>query len=391
MKITTLTKGAVILFTVIFLAGCNESELVVVSSEKEAVQPDSINNVNIVTLDPKKGKRIKVGKPKYIETTDKLNVLSHIEVNENLVSTVGANVTGRIVQLLASVGDVVKKGAILAYISSQELTQAQLAYLRAFSQAKLAEHSAERAKQLFSADVIAHAELERRESALHIDQAELSAAESHLHMLNMGKSAIQGLARHGKIIPTVPVTAPQHGIIIESNLAVGKVVQPSDQLFLIADLSTVWVTGDVAEKNAHQVLKGQQVEVYVPALDNARFNGHIVFIADMLDQKKHSVTVRTQVSNKDLKLKPAMLASMHITNTPQIHLVVPNSAVVRENNRDHVFVAQENNRFLLTPVELGNAVSNGMRPVLSGLDIHQSLIVDGAFHANNQRKRAGLN
>jgi len=371
------------------MTGCN-NDASVVALEKEADQNKPNLNANMVVLNPGKTRRIKVGKARYIETTEKLKVLSHIEVNENRISSVGANVTGRISELHASVGDSVKKGAPLAHISSAEFTQAQLSYLRAFSQAKLAEHAAERAKQLFVADVISRAELERRQSKLKINRAELSAAADHLRMFNMSKAAMRGLAKDGQIMPSVAIIASQDGVILKSNLAVGQVVQSTEQLFLVADLSTVWVVGDVPEQNESKVIKGQQVEVYVPALNNASYNGHIVFVSDTLDPKKHTVMVRTQVGNSDLKLKPAMLASMHITDTPKIHMVIPTSAVIRENNIDYVFVAQDENHFELSPVRLGNT-ANDLRPVLDGLSVHQAIIIEGAFHANNQRKRIGLN
>ncbi len=389
MNIISLNKIIIVWLIFTVMAGCG-GDAPIVALEKDADQNKPNINANMVVLNPGNTRHIKVGKARYIETTEKFKVLSHVEVNENHISSVGANVTGRITALNASVGDTVKKGTPLAHISSTEFTQAQLSYLREFSETKLAEHAAERAKQLFSADVISHAELERRQSTYKISRAELSAAADHLRMFNMDKSAMQDLARNGQIVSTVTIIAPQDGIILKSNLAVGQIVQPVEQLFLVADLSSVWVVGDVPEQNESKVIKGQQVEVHVPALNNTSYNGHIVFVSDTLDPKKHTVMVRTQVGNADLKLKPAMLASMYITDSPKIHMVIPTSAVIRENHVDYVFIAQEENHFQLSPVKLGYAV-NELRPVLDGLSVHQPIIIEGAFHANNQRKRIGLN
>lgn len=371
------------------VAGCS-NDTPIGTPKNGTGQNRSDLSANRVALDPDKTQHIKVGKARYIETTEKLKVLSHIKVNENHVSSVGANVTGRITALHASVGDSVKKGAPLAHISSTDFTQAQLAYLREFSRTTLARHDADRANKLYTADVISRAELERRQSKYKISRAELGAAADHLRMFNMDKAAMRRLASNGQIIPHIVIVAPQDGIILKSNLSVGQVVQPAEQLFLVADLSTVWVVGDVPERNESRVIKGQQVEVIVPALNHASYNGHIVFIADTVDPRKHTVTIRTQVGNADHKLKPAMLANMYITDSPKIHMVVPTSAVIRENNMDYVFVAQENNHFQLSAVKLGHAV-NDSYPVLDGLSVHQEIIIDGAFHANNQRKRNGLN
>ncbi len=387
MKTTALIKGAVLL-TALFLTGC-DSEKPADSSEDEVIQSESTENEYSVTLSPNMAQRIKIGKPKLVKMVDTLKVPSHIEVNQHKLARIGASVTGRIVDVPAMVGDDVKVGTILAHISSPELTQAQLAYLRAYSQATLAQRAAERAHQLLAADVIGRAELQRRESELQVFRAELSAATDHLRMLGVGKEGVNELAKRGQILPSVTITASRDGTVIERNVAVGQVVKPADQLFLVADLATVWVIGGVPEQDASKVSEGQQVEIQIPALNNTKITGQIIFVADTVSPEQRIVTVRTQVSNAKRKLKPAMLAIMHITDAPKIHLVVPTGAVVRENNQDHVFVAQDNNRFILTPVELGDTI-NGVRPILKGLDKDQSIIIDGAFHINNQRKRAGL-
>ncbi|SFP73777.1 membrane fusion protein, cobalt-zinc-cadmium efflux system [Nitrosomonas cryotolerans] len=387
MKTTALIKGAALL-TALFLTGC-DSEKPVDSSEDEIIQSESTENEYSVTLSPNMAQRIKIGKPKLVKIVDTLKVPSHIEVNQHELARIGASVTGRIVDVPAMVGDDVKVGTTLAHISSPELTQAQLAYLRAYSQATLAQRAAERAHQLLAADVIGRAELQRRESELQVFRAELSAATDHLRMLGVGKKGVNELAKRGQILPSVSITASRDGTVIERNVAVGQVVKPADQLFLIADLATVWVIGGVPEQDVSKVSEGQQVEIQIPALNNTKITGQIIFVADTVSPEQRIVTVRTQVSNSERKLKPAMLAIMHITDAPKIHLVVPTGAVVRENNRDHVFVAQDNNQFILTPVQLGDTI-NGVRPILKGLDKDQSIIIDGAFHINNQRKRAGL-
>ena len=105
------------------------------------------------------------------------------EADERTLVRVGANVTGRIVEVNAMLGDKVHSGTVLAKISSPELTKAQLAFLRANSQTTLAERAAERAHQLLMADVIGGAELQRRESELQVFRAELSAATDQLRFI----------------------------------------------------------------------------------------------------------------------------------------------------------------------------------------------------------------
>ncbi|HRQ05867.1 MAG TPA: efflux RND transporter periplasmic adaptor subunit, partial [Nitrosomonas halophila] len=130
-------------------------------------------------------------------------------------------------------------------------------------------------------------------------------------------------------------------------------------------------------------------EIRVPALGNISLDGTIIFVADIVNPLTRTVTVRTEVDNPQRKLKPDMLATVHITEHAHAQLVIPVGAVVREDNRDHVFVARDENHFTLVPVELGEAV-NQLRPVHAGLATDQTIVVEGAFHLNNERKRTDL-
>lgn len=377
--------------TALLAGGCDSHEE---SSAEEKAEKNHasapVKDPNRVSLKPEMLQRIQTGLPSLMEIADSLRVPSRIEVNEQKVARIGASVTGRIVEVYAMLGDTVKPGSILARISSPELTQTQLAYLRAHSQTILAQRAMERAHQLLAGDVIGSAELQRRESELQVFQAELSAAADQLRMLGISSSELAELSKRGQILPSVAITAAHGGVVIDRKVVAGQVVQPSDLLFTVADLSSVWVVGSVPEQSVEHVLVDHDADVYIPALGNMKFDGRIVFVADTVDPLTRTVMVRTLVDNAQRKLKPAMLARMSITDdTPHQHMVIPESAVVRENDRDHVFLVENDRDFLLVPVELGATVDQ-IRVVLKGLNADQKIVLDGAFHLNNERKRAEL-
>jgi len=371
----------------LFIVGCNVSEHVTLPEEQKI----SLSNKDIysIQLKPEMARHLKIGFPVSLELADTLRVPGRVEADEQTLVRIGANVTGRIVEVNARLGDEVNSETVLAKISSPEFTEAQLAFLRANSQTTLAERASERAAQLLLADVIGSAELQRRESELQVFRAEQSAAKDQLRLLGIGSEALSRLGRLGRILPSVEITGPTKGTVIERKVAVGQVVEPSDQLFAIADLSSVWVVGDVPEQSARRVKVNQHVEIYIPALGDVRLIGRIVFVANTVDPETRTVMVRTLVKNEKRNLKPAMLARMYITGVQNKKLVIPEGAVVREDNRDHVFIAQGDDRFLLVPVELGEAVGQ-VRPVLKGLNKNRKIVLDGAFHLNNERKRSDL-
>jgi cobalt-zinc-cadmium efflux system membrane fusion protein len=172
-------------------------------------------------------------------------------------------------------------------------------------------------------------------------------------------------------------------------LAQGQVVQPADALFVVADLSRLWAVAQVPEQQVSQVKAGQSVSIEVPALGNEKLVGKLIFVGQTINPETRTVLVRTELDNRDGRLKPAMLASMLIEARAVERLVVPASAVVRENDADHVFVATGNGVFHLTNVKLGPEQA-AQRVVLSGLKGEEMIVVDGAFHLNNERNRKAM-
>lgn len=388
MKTYSLTLQPVLLSLVIassslVLLACGEKKTAPNTAVKTTANPMD------VTLQPEMANQFKVEKLEVQETTPWIEVAGRIEANDRLVTRIGASVTGRVTEVLAEVGDRVRSGQALARVASSELTTAQLGYLRAHSAASQAERGVERARQLIQADVIGSAELQRRESELAIARAELRAAGDQLKLMGLYQEAIDKLREQGTLHAHAAVSATLAGVVIERKVSHGQVVQPGDPLFTVADLGNVWVVGALPEQTARLVETGQSVDIEVPALGNRQISGKIVYVGDTVSAETRSVTIRTQVDNSQRDLKPQMLATMRIRGNAQKSLALPSLAVVRENDKDHVYVKLNDQHFRLTPIELGMA-SGAWRPVLKGLPQGTEIVTDGAFHLNNERKRAEL-
>ncbi len=329
--------------------------------------------------------RVEAAQMASIAITQKVS--GRIEANEHRTTRIGASVSGRVIQVMAEVGDRVKAGQALARLASPELTNAQLAFLRAVSSTKLAERSVERAQQLVLADVIGNAELQRREVELSVARAELRAASDQLRLIGMSSGAIDKLRETGALASEVPITATRTGIVIERKVSQGQVAQPGDPLFTVADLSNVWVVGALPEQDANSVKLNQRVEVEVPALGQQVLKGKIVYISDTVQTDTRTVPIRTEVDNPKFELKPQMLATLRLNGLFVEQLAIPAAAVVRENDKDYVFVKIAENRFRLTEVQL-DPLAGELRPVRKGIDVGTPIVVDGSFHLNSQRKRA---
>lgn len=333
--------------------------------------------------------QIQVADVVSFELSDTLRVAGQIDFDEQALTRIGASVTGRVTQIHAQLGNVVNKGDTLALINSSELSGSQLAYLKARSEKELHRRNVERAKTLFDADVISAAELQRRENEYEIASAETRAAQDQLRVLGVSAKSIERLASTGTIDSVAGVVATIKGVVVERKIAAGQVVQPSDVLFAVADLSRVWAVAQVPEQQISQVKVGQSVSIEVPALANEKLVGKLIYVGQTVNPDTRTVLVRTELDNSSGRLKPSMLASMLIESAPVPRVVVPITAVVRQDEVDHVFVEESNSYFRLIPVKLA-AEQNGQRVVLEGLKPGMRIVSEGAFHLNNHRNLAEM-
>jgi len=207
-------------------------------------------------------------------------------------------------------------------------------------------------------------------------------------VLGMSRAALDKLAATRQISSVTPITATLTGTVIERKVTPGQVVQPADALFTVADLSTVWVVAEVPEQQSGLIRVGEQVQVELPALPTRDIVGLLIFISDIVNPETRTITIRTQVRNADRALKPAMLATMLIRSTPTAMPGVPVAAVVRNGTRDYVYVqsAQDPRSFRLREVQLGTEYE-GNRAVVEGLREGETIVAEGSFHLNNERKR----
>lgn len=342
-----------------------------------------------VSVTPGIAENLKLGHPETHAISGQLQVTARVETDARRVARVGSPVSGRILKLLVFEGQKVRVGTLLATLHSTDLTDAQLALVKAHSQQALDEAAARRAELLVAADVIGRAELERRRAELLQVNAEAASYRTQLRGLGMGENQIQQVERSSRLNAEYTIVAPKSGTVLERKITVGQVIQPADEAFAIADLSSVWIEANVPEEEAAVLRKGMEVTVRVPALPNLRLAGKLSYVAPVVDPLTRTVEVRMDVPNTGGRFKPDELASMTFTGKADEKLTVPSASVVREENKDYVFVQTGPKRFRLREVTLG-VESEDRRVVQSGVTAEEIIVTDGAFHLNNQRKQNSI-
>ena len=380
-------RGAVAaVFLAIMLAGCNNA---VSRNKEEAAPQNALPNPLEIRATPALMERLKVGEVSWTDVGGTIEVAARVEVDETRVARVGAPVMGRITELDIREGQQVTRGQVLAVLDSTGLSEAQLGLLKAMSQQQLAQRAVERAEQLLNAGVIGSAELRRREAELAQATAEVAASRDQLRILGMPKDALENLERTRSINSLLRVTAKTDGTVLERKVAVGQVIQPADTLAEIADLTQLWLVADVPEQNAGTLTAGQTVRAEVLALPGVPIRGKLSFVSVTVNPETRTIRVRMDLPNPHHKYKPAMLATMTISDRAQRKRVIPAAAVVRDGNKDYVFVQSGPDVFTLRPVTLGEEFG-GQRVLVDGLRSGEKIVVDGAFHLNNERTRLSV-
>lgn len=303
--------------------------------------------------------------------------------NEHALAEITTLVRGRVVDVYVDLGQQVKAGDLLAMLYSGELGMAQSAYLKADAKLSVAEKSYARAKMLLAEKVIGLAEAQRREGEMLVIRAEKREARDRLELFGMTDEQIRQLDRDHTIKSYVPISAPFDGRIIARNLTKGEVVETTSKLFTVADLSVVWVLGNIPEKDIpyiqHDGKQAQQVDVKVNAYPHHVFAAKVTYVGDVLDIATRTMNLRLELPNPNRELKPEMFATIRVHGEPEPGvLMIPEAAVQRERDRRFVFVKQDPQTFVARDVTLGETNGEAVK-VLEGLREGEPVVVHGAF------------
>ena len=310
-----------------------------------------------------------------------------VQPNQNELAHVTTLIRGRVVQVHVDVGQDVKKDALLALLHSTDLGVAEGAYLKAAAKLHEKELAYERAKDLYEQKVVSLAELQRREAEMKTARAEIREAQNRLELFGVPRQEVERLDREQTIKVDVPLRAPFDGRVIMRNITRGEVVETQQQLFTVADLSDVWVVGNVPEKDVQFIRKDQKVNVIVSAYPHAIVQGTITYLGDVLDPATRTMRLRVTVLNPDRLLKPEMFAIVRVyaALSPDV-LTVPLAAVQNGPAGTILFVQRSTNEFEMRTVKLGEEQGE-MVTVLEGVSAGERVVTKGSFVLKSEMER----
>ena len=331
---------------------------------------------------------------------DQRSAIGQIAFNEDASTTVLTPFSGRVTRLIAKIGDQVRSGDPLLEIDSpeqvppqNEFIAAQTARNKARSQLNLATIIEKRVRDLYEGKAAPFKDLQQAEAQLAAAESDMrstdtafEAARIRLSILGRTDTEISTLEQHGTISRVTRITAPIDGTVISRKVGPGQYVKADsgEALYVIADLSTMWLKAQIFEQDIAFVRVGQEIEAKVAAAPNRTFKARIANISSASDQTTRRVMVRSEVGNPDGVLKSEMFASFKIgTTEPSATPAVPTEAVIREGDVATVWVETEPMLFKRRVVEIG-IQQNGLTQIRSGLGLGELVVARGAIFVDNE-------
>lgn len=318
-----------------------------------------------------------------------------VAIDEDRSTPVFSPYAGRVTKLLAKPGESVTQGQPLFTIEAADTVQAQNDYIAAMtsqnkakSALELADIQYRRAKDLYEGRAIPLKDYQQAEATqvqaqndMRSSVTALEAANNKLRILGFTDETIKAFQSKSTINPEVTIYAPISGTVVQRKIGPGQYVNSgaSDPVFVIGDLSTVWLTAFVRESDAAQVRVGQDISVNVMALPGRPLTAKINYVAAAIDPNTRRLLVRATIDNKDGLLKPEMFANVTIYSAgDRAAPAVPKQALIYEGNQVRIWVAREDKSVELRQIKIG-LINGNLAEVTSNLKPGEKIVVKGSL------------
>lgn len=266
--------------------------------------------------------------------------------------------------------------------SRQDFEQARTKLQTAQAQLVEANKRLERAKKLLIINPARRAELDNALTQLRTAEAETASMRQKLLVLGLPSSRVNSLTSANQINSELPIQSPVSGTITARTANPGEIIEANKEILRVTNLSTVWVIGQVYEKDLAQLQTGSGVSITSDSYPGELFRGNISYIDPNLDQNTRTAQVRIELPNQDQKFKIGTYVNIAFATIGGSENTVPmisKEAVQTINNQQIVFVATNNaNVFVLRVVKTG-VENNGFYPIQTGLTVGESIVTEGSF------------
>jgi RND family efflux transporter MFP subunit len=366
---------------ILWNSGHAKTALVEVMSSPAAAPKNADGPVEVsLTSEAMKRAGIRTAVVVRAATTTTLTVPGTVTSNAYRDSKVNALVGGVVREVVVELGTTVRRGDRMAIVFSNELAEAQMKYLSMQAVVEADHKKVERNRTLLDMGAVSRQQFEEIAAIHEGHLAERAAHRQRLLLLGLTLDQIGGLRDPARVVSEVSVPAPADGVVLARTVNPGQVVTAGQELFVVADLSTVWVIGDVYEKDFSALATGSSAEIIVPGTPDRVIRGRIAYIDPRVDAVSRTAKVRIEVPNTDRSLRLGTFVQVRVAGPAgAVHMVVPRVALQTIGSRTVVYVAgNEEGRFVERTVKVG-AGNGDVVEVLDGLKPGDRVATDGSF------------
>ena len=323
-----------------------------------------------------------------------------IAVNEDLATPIYSPYAGRVMKLLAKPGDRVVRGQPLLVLEATDAVQVHNDFISAITalnkanaQLKLAQTVERRLGALYEVKAIAlkdwqqaQADLISAQNDTNAAEAALEAARNRLRILGRSDEEIAKFQERRTITSETPIFSPIDGTVVLRKVGPGQYITSgsTDPLFLVGNLSSVWLVAFVRETEAPNVQVGQTVSFRVLAYPDRVFKTNVAYVSTAIDTSSRRLLVRATIDNSEGLLRPEMFASVSImTDEGDNALSIPRDAVIYEGDQTRIWVVREDKGLELRRIKLG--LVNGRHiEVKEGVRLGESIVTKGTLFIDRE-------
>ena len=320
-----------------------------------------------------------------------LTVPGTVTSNAYRDTKVNALVGGVMRQVTAELGTVVTRGQPLAVIFSAELADAQMRYLSMQAMLQADHQKRVRTEKLAELGAVSRQELEEIIAVHSARETEVAAARQRLLLLGLSADRVANLRTAAQVVSEVTVSAPAGGVVVARSVNPGQVVNAGQELFVVTDLSTVWVIGDLYEKDFAGVRVGSEAAVSAASNPNSALRrGRVTYIDPRVDPATRTAKVRVEVQNENQEMRLGMYVTVSFeTRGGEAVTSVPRSAVQSIGERTVVYVAvpDGDGRFSERTVKVGAPMGDYVQ-VLDGVKAGERIVTEGSFFLRSEATRS---
>jgi len=345
---------------------------------------------------------VSVAQPEQTTETGVVSLSGVLRLDEQHTAQITSLLDGRVVSLGAGLGDDVRQGQVLATIHAPALAQAKTAFLQSAARLEQARREYERARMLLQQEAIDQKETLRRKTEFDNASSELGVAESNLHSFGFDQAAVDGLLARARSAsdkgppdeladPYLYLVSPLAGRVIDRDVVAGQHIEPQKPLFTVSNLHTLWAVLDAREADLPHLAANRVVRLRTSVYPDRLWEGRVVHVGDVVDEKSRTVKVRVETRNDGLLLKPNMYIRGEVAGAAGSRqvLTVPDDAIQTFDGSPVVFVRVADGRFAARPVELGDRLGS-RRVVTKGLEGRETIAITGTFNLKAELLKSTL-